>query len=282
MRRLALGRTAAVLAIALAMAGCNAVLGLEERSRRPDDPDGGSLVDDGGAGDAQGDGPPPASAYAAAVLADAPVVYLRLGEKGGSVAQDESASRLDGAYPDAGATQGVAGAVGDGDTALEVSGRAGVRVPGGAEFAGRAPFTVELWSRPAADNPTDGFALDHCSYPGSSRDGWSLGISRDAVSMERWVGGVGTFAARTGFSGAEWHHVVGAYDGAQLHLYVDGALVVSNASETSLAAHGGAWSIGRQNCECSASYRGGIDEVAVYDKVLTLERVQAHRRAAGR
>src|SRR5689334_13450953 len=103
--------------ILLALTSCNGLLGIEDRQPRPDAaantlPDGVAPEPDAGAG--EGAAP---SAYASAVMADAPLLYLRFGEQGGSIAHDQM-HRFDGTYPSFGATFSVPGALaGDPDGA---------------------------------------------------------------------------------------------------------------------------------------------------------------------
>lgn len=58
------------------------------------------------------------SAYATAVLADSPAGYWRVGEGSGTVANDSATSPHNGTYTGT-PTLGVAGAVADGDTAVQ-------------------------------------------------------------------------------------------------------------------------------------------------------------------
>jgi hypothetical protein len=68
-------------------------------------------------------------------------------------------------------------------------------------------------------------------------------------------------------------------------MFTDGALVATTGpvSGISIGPVVGGWSVGGQNCSCTGNaYVGALDELAVYDTVLTGERVLAHWHASGR
>ena len=94
--------------------------------------------------------PGPVGAYKDEVLADAPVVYLRLGEAG-EVATDTAGKFLLARYQGGGIQRGVPGAIaGDSDPAVRLNGSTGWVGFGDAfDFTGRVPFSIELWVKPA-------------------------------------------------------------------------------------------------------------------------------------
>lgn len=86
----------------------------------------------------------------------------------------------------------------------------------------------------------------------------------------------------------EWLHVVGTYspaagpDSAMITLYVNGEEIGSRDTTVASIFNGAAdfW-IGQQfNNDDNWSFEGNIDEVAIYDKVLSEERIAAHYQAA--
>lgn len=228
------------------------------------------------------DGPRPS--YRDEVLADGPSMYLRFGEKSGTKAVDEL-HRLDGTYPGGGVTYGVPGAIaGDTDTAIAFDGTARVTIPPGLDFAGTAAFSVELWAKQTAYleyGPT----VDHGSYPAAGgKEGWTLRLGSDSFGLERWV--AGDTAGSIALSPAPlplgaYHHVVATFDGGAIRLYRDGALVgTPGVSNLSLKSMNGTWAIGAQNCACTGeAFIGSLDEVAIYQKVLSVDRIAAHFRA---
>jgi hypothetical protein len=239
-----------------------------------------------GVGDASFDAPGESGQstdYRTVVLHDKPVVYLRFGEQGGTVAKDEM-NTSPGAYPGGGVTYGVPGAIaGDTDTAIAFDGTAGVKMPAGLDFAGTAAFTLELWAR-QTKYAGDGLTVDHQQYS-PVRDGWLLRLGDGEVSVERWRNGA-TNGSSQGSTGplplGTYHHVVATFDGTLLRLYVDGAEgpTAPLQGTTQLKELGNTWTIGAQNCCSGVAFIGSLDEVAVYDHALTADQI-AHHHAIG-
>ncbi|HLJ93503.1 MAG TPA: LamG domain-containing protein [Gemmataceae bacterium] len=109
--------------------------------------------------------------------------------------------------------------------------------------------------------------------------------------LDRWPpslsGGVNVFSRRS-FMPALWHHVVGQKAGESLELYIDGRLVGSSPAAPNppdpLAATTPCWLlVGRlkqralppQTGEIRP-FEGRIDELAVYDRPLTVEEIRHH------
>ncbi len=69
----------------------------------------------------------------------------------------------------------------------------------------------------------------------------------------------------------EWHHIGLTYDGDVAKLYADGIEVASAAKNWNLTrsrAH-----IGRQVNDAAEFWVGAVDEVRVYDRVLSVEEI---------
>ena len=94
------------------------------------------------------------SPYSSVVLSDNPASYWRFNETSGPKVVDQQGART-GVY--SAATLGQGGALAnDADTALAVAASTGGNAGFGDTygFAGNAPFSVEVWVRPASFNPT--------------------------------------------------------------------------------------------------------------------------------
>lgn len=82
-----------------------------------------------------------------------------------------------------------------------------------------------------------------------------------------------------------WHHAVGTLSSAGQFLYLDGALVASNATVTSAQAYSGYWRIGFDNLNgwpnmpTSNYVNGGLAWAAVYSYALSAAQVTAHYNA---
>lgn len=83
-----------------------------------------------------------------------------------------------------------------------------------------------------------------------------------------------TSPGSTSYSDDKWHHVVGIIDrpNTTMGLYIDGLFAATTTIDNTLAANGGSFRIGTQ-WDNSAPYIGSIDDVRVYDRVLTADEV---------
>ncbi|UCG48833.1 MAG: LamG domain-containing protein, partial [Phycisphaerales bacterium] len=72
-----------------------------------------------------------------------------------------------------------------------------------------------------------------------------------------------------------WHHVAGTYDGANLKVYVDGALQATTAYVGSIASSTYAVNIARNSQVTGRFYAGAVDDVRIYDRALTDAEVAA-------
>jgi len=202
----------------LALVSCNAILGIEDRSPREReaglDAASGADVDAGGADGSEGDAGQ-AARYRSVVLGDGPIVYLRLAEKEGeTIARNEIAGGVQGTYPPSGVDLGVEGRFGDpSDTAVHFRGDRGIQMADSERltFGKTSPYSVEVWVRPAADNPIFGYLVDHESFDGAGKSGWTLIVGNQAVYFERWLNGVnrGAVSYDQPLAVGQWHHVVG-------------------------------------------------------------------------
>ncbi len=229
---------------------------------------------------------PRLAAYRDAVLADGPHVYLRLEETTGRVAADET-----GAHPGeyvGDPQQGVPGILGGKALGIRDGIAAFVKVPSSEfRYAGRAPFTVELWVRPTLFRDFLWIIGTEDWY--APRQGWSLlTFSEELLLYEVWAGaqdGGWTLvrapptSARKLVAGA-WQHVVVTYDGSTVRSYQDGTLSATRLAPTDAPATGDALNIGcrvwRDGTSSGCFDGGEIDEVALYDKALPAAAVAAH------
>ena len=290
----------AVRALLLLLAGVTAAFGcytLDDQALTGGDRhDGGALAESGAPGDAGGpaatldagdatpdEGGSNVDGYKQAILADNPIVYLRLGDGVGTVAKAKAGS--DGVYSVGGVVQGAAGAVAGGDTAVTFTDGSGrLTISADAGFPGSAPFSVELWAKPSASSNTPiGMIVDDTDW--NDRTGWDMLAGTNSVGLERWMpteaGSGGSVAIGDAISAGVWHHLVGTFDGANQRFYVDGALVATSGG-IALPDHIGTLTIGHQGCACGGSnaYVGDVDEFAIYGTALTSAQITAHFAAA--
>jgi hypothetical protein len=232
------------------------------------------------------------SGYAAAVTADNPLGYWRLGEASGPTALDSWGTN-NGTYFGI-ETFGLPGAIGgDANTSVDFAGNGSslVRVPYSSDMnGGRDPngsWTVECWVRPDLDAGAEGFAVPVASVDLSQNrsgyffleqgGGWQLRLGNSSGYLAGWNGAAGSVGgvplANT------WYHLVGEYDGAAGvgYIYLNGVQVKSN-SVAGLAQNAAAtFNIGDRGD--GAPFAGRVDEVAVYSGLLSAARVHAHYAA---
>jgi len=214
--------------------------------------------------------------YSSTVLADSPVVYLRLGESSGTTAVDSSASGLNATYQD-GFTLGATGAlVGDADTAVSLNNGkvtfTGQDVPGQPLYLDTT-FTLEAWVKTSStDASFHGVFVKSAVYGFYVRNG--------NLSVWDWPAGHEVSSGVSVADGA-WHHVAfsashGTTNGSQL--YVDGA--TAGAAFTYTIGTQSADQFPRVGNDNSTQYFiGDIDEFAAYNTVLSGTRIAAHYAA---
>jgi hypothetical protein len=258
------------------------VLGLDEdRTLRADG--GGEPTGAGGSGGAGGLSEGGASAaYVAAVLADSPIAYWRFEEQGGEL-KNEIDQSPDGT-PEGNVGYRVPGAVGFG---LRFDGSATVRVGDFFDFAGPDEMSIEVWAK--ADRPVGGFDFQHLVHkrvpvlgadPPTVANGYSLSIDgADGLLNFTRVQDGEYRHAKEPMLFDELTYFVATFEDNISTLYFNGALVTTkdNAGIV-LEATSEPFRIG--GGEEALKFEGMLDEVAIYDKALTLGQIEAHYHAA--
>jgi hypothetical protein len=231
--------------------------------------------------------PPPGGdeTYAEAVRADAPRGYWRLGEASGTLAAEDQ-HRADGTYL-GGVILGVPGApAGDPNTAARFDGgNDKLVVPdpanGSLDF-GTADFTVEAWVKPTASDER----VIVAKRPSTGTEPyWGLTVTDDPNHNGQvravYFDGVNTRTAYSskGVLDGAWHHVVVWYDRQMgIIVSVDGVSKATALSLTSSVSNSGEVHIGKG--PTNGYLKGDLDEVALYDGLVPLQRIQAHAAAA--
>jgi len=217
---------------------------------------------------------PPSLDYRAAVRADAPRGYWRLGESAGTAALDET-----GIHPGTYAGSPVLGRsgalAGDANAAARFDGVDDqVRVLSALTLNSSTGLALEAWLAPR-DLPLGTATLVR-------KDGqYMLRLGADGrLTFRLWKGGSYTELNTPGgtVKAGDWQHVVATFDGATMTVYLNGiaraTVALSGPSDVStsslyLGASGGYdW------------LNGALDEVAIYNAPLSTERVRAHYEAA--
>jgi hypothetical protein len=212
--------------------------------------------------------------YAAAVVGDHPLAYWRLGDSDPPVAANEIGPET-GTYR-GGVLPGEPGLVIGSDTAARFPGSPSehIRVDTGFDFAGRAPFSVEVWIQ--QDAAVDGCVLGKAMQDGDLYVGWFVTLGGEFIRFDRRPGPFAE-APRPDTTGPV--HVVCTYDGTNSIIYVDGERVATRINETDIPAHEVPLLIGGCTEGAWAGFEGVLDEVALYDVPLSAAQVVAHHRA---
>jgi hypothetical protein len=218
--------------------------------------------------------PPPPSPYRDAVLADAPLGYWRLGETSG-FALDEMGNAAGGRY-NGGVTRGVPGALAnDANLAARFDGVDDyVSVADNDVMDVGDAFTYELWVRRGATQS----ASQRLLHKGAGPASLGFGTNNKVVLLPGGTGATVTATSRITIVDQAWHHVVATKNGAEVHLYIDGADVTTAGTHTAMTNNTTALNIGRASSG-SGFFPGDIDEVAIYPTALSVARVQTHNLA---
>jgi titin len=210
-------------------------------------------------------------AYRAAVLADAPVAYWRLGEPSGATFRSETGTGL--SMTAAGTvTSSTADALpADADRAVDLAGAGDLRGSNTAAVQ-LTEGTVEAWVK--ATSPGAG-------YRGIvvKQSAFGLFLVDGVVSAYDW--GTGTNRS-TGVNVADgqWHHVAmtfrsGVANGTVIH--VDGQPVLTTT--ITVLNQSVAPVVGAGHDSGTQRLTGSVDEAAIYSTVLSPDRIAAHHRA---
>jgi len=249
--------------------------------------------------------------YSTVVLAKGPVGYWRLGESGGPTAGDTSGNGNGGVYfgnPIFGQPGAIAGSA---NTAIGLNGFSSgdyveIPDPDSAPFSqptSGAGLSVEVWMRPDAlifPGQTDQPYIHWLGKGEPSLYEWGLRFySQDAsqrpnrISAYIWNPsggeGAGAYFEDPNLQLGAWNHIVACYDPgdwttdppAGVSIYRNGVLQLGPPSPGTLystfnisPAHGSApVRFGARN-DLTFTLAGGLDEVAIYPRVLTAEEIQ--------
>ena len=223
----------------------------------------------------------PNGAYAHSVLASRPLAYWRLAEMSGRTAADAS-----GKGPSASFQGGVALFL-EGPAAPAFSGAAinravhlaGGRLVSGALALGPA-YTAEFWFWNGLPNDARSVtAILFSERPAQDR-GTQLALAGPTGRLVLSGNGADDRASGTAeIAPKSWHHLVLVRQDESITVYLDGLRDVSARARAIgkplvTLSFGGA----SQSVE---SLEGRIDEVAVYDRALGPEEIEAHRRSLG-
>lgn len=270
--------------MALAIAGCSLFADLGGLSSGDADPAGQAT----GADATTGDGslafdaaaiPDGGAAYVAEILADSPIAYYPLEETSGTTARDVIGGR-DGTWTGT-VSLGVPAVIGGG---ARLDGTTRLEMPAGAfRFEGKAPCTVELWLNASVVDASLRFLFSHGLVSGSA-GGYKIYFDQTFFLMSRSDddGGADGYAkVPSPIPTGQPLHLVMTYDGARARLYMNALSDGPENSAISISALPDARLVfGDAAKGLAHKFSGTLDEIAIYDKALSAERIRAHYDAA--
>jgi hypothetical protein len=94
-----------------------------------------------------------------------------------------------------------------------------------------------------------------------------------------YLGGTSNIAeSSTAIDGGVYTHLVGVYDGSNIYLYGNGAVLQQVTTSYALPATVDPFTVAAQSGGTTAWFHGSIDEVAVYGTALPASRILVHYR----
>ena len=221
-------------------------------------------------------------------MSDSPRAYWRLGETSGTTALDQLGG-APGNYRNGVALGAVGALAGDVDRAARFDGRddvIGMSDPtSGVLDFGTGDFAVEAWVKATADNER---AIISKRVFFSSEPYWEVNVTDDGghKGEVRATVNNGTVtrqaygpAIRVDKEGL-WHHVVVQFDrDFGITIYVDGVSRTTTGTFTGNISNTGELLVGKSTSLFVPYFKGDLDEVALYGRLLPAARIQAHRSA---
>jgi Concanavalin A-like lectin/glucanases superfamily len=219
--------------------------------------------------------------YSAAVLADAPAAYWRLGESSGTTMTDASKNGNNGTYA-GGVTLAQPGALAaDTGTAVAFDGRTGAATVASSRSLQVNRITIELWLKKTFDSGSGIYVAKNYVGSGGVGSGWFELLNNDRYArLEfRVTGETGpVLVSSTTLALNTWYYVVATYDGSVAKLYVNGKLDSTLRVVAVPAQNDDPLYIGRRT---DGFFNNVVlQEVAIYPTALSADRIAAHWRAA--
>jgi hypothetical protein len=239
-----------------------------------------------GATGAGGDATTASDSYRAAILADHPLVYWRMGQVSAGAVPDETGSENVLVLQGGGHELGRPGALPGADTAIGFDGVKSFAIATDAralDFVELSAFTLECWARretggtsyfqhllsnvDGVANDRDGYALYLLPEPAQGDAARSV-FERDRPAADLGVwGGLGKASV--------WAHYVAVFDGQSVALYVNGSLANTVAASGNLAARKTPFSVARGAGDANF-FKGALDEIAIYPTALEPAAIARH------
>ncbi|GAB4084723.1 hypothetical protein GCM10028784_13530 [Myceligenerans cantabricum] len=224
----------------------------------------------------------PLGTYARDVLQDGATHYWRMGGTSDPVVDLAGTDDLTSGTR---VTFGAAGALADDtDTAVTTDGTIDSRSwTSGTARPGPQELSIETWFRTTtAGGKLVGFGNRGSRSTSTTADRHLYVDSTGRLVLGVRPGATRTVTSPTPVTDGAWHHAAGTLGPDGLRLYLDGELVAVDTDVTGAQSYNGYWRVGGDNLDGwsptspNRNFTGDIDEVAVYEHVLTPEQVSLH------
>lgn len=141
---------------------------------------------------------------------------------------------------------------------------------------GTGEFSFSVWVKPDFVTAMDRTILAKTIGPGAQDHIWSMTfVSASALRFRLRTGAVTTQLSTPPssiFSGI-WYHVVGAYDGSAMRIYLNGALMAETPATGSMGFHPQAPASVAALSTGAAPFSGWVDDIRLYDVGLSQQEV---------
>lgn len=177
-----------------------------------------------------------------------------------------------------GPTVGVAGKIGEGYTFDGSNDWVRVAHTDDLDFRSGDPFSIELWFKTSTIPGSTTSILE--KWSGSGGYPFVIRTLNDGrVQVANWNGSSGTSINTAGSkSDGNWHHLIFSSDGGDnLYLWMDN--VVASAPDTTTGEVGNTSPIGIGSRNGSQFWTGTMDEVRIYDRLLSASEVATRYNA---
>ena len=210
------------------------------------------------------------------------VGYWALDETGGSTARDETGSH-DGTLSNGPAWSPDEGQVGG---ALLFDGSDDYVDIGGIDIGGSSGMTLAFWFKADDFGVHDARFVSKATGDQEQDHYWMVStINETALRFRLKTGGTTTTLISSGnvIRAGTWYHVAAVYDGSQMQIVLDGAVIASTQKSgtvgTNVNVHA---ALGNQPAGSgNRAFDGLLDDVRVYNRALTLRSIQALSDAGG-
>jgi hypothetical protein len=219
--------------------------------------------------------------YRAAVMADAPAAYWRMGESSGTTMTDASTNANNGTYAGAFSVGQPGALASEKGTAVAFDGRTASATVASSRSLQVNWITIELWVKKTTETGYGVYVAKNVAGGGGVGSSWFqlLNNSFSGRLEFRVTGDLDpVLVSSTALTVNTWYYVVATYDGTVAKLYINGKLDGTLSAVAAPTQTDDPIYIGRR---ADGFFNNAVlQEVAIYPTALSADRIAAHWRAA--